>query len=586
MVPHPQADRPATQPPPAGSPARLRRRLARPALPHCVAPVLGLVILGLVAACARPEPEPQTEAPAPPPEGTPRLVLLVTVDQFYGGYVERFRPLFRSGLSRLLDEGVWFAEAHHEHATTSTAPGHATLATGAHPGTHGVVGNSWYERSESAEVYCCDDSEFGRAPRRLLSPTLGDLLKERWPQAKVFAVAGKDRASILTAGHHADGAFWYDSNTGGFTTSDYYPAPGAKRPWLEEFHRRDLVGGLFGTAWTPSIPLEEMAAYGVEPLDFGLFPRQFPRAFGGLSMRPDRSFYASVYGTPMADWAVVQMAKAMVAGEALGTDAYPDLLSVGLSALDAAGHGYGPDSPEMLDTLLRVDRVLGELLDFLDQQVGREHVVVSLSSDHGVGTVPELLLAAGEDAGRFGAEQVLCVQQLGLELGRTFGIAEIDWMPEMGYLDREALEARQVDYAGLRDAVAEGLTACDRIDAVYTREEIEAATTPRLRLYRNSFHPERSPDLIVDLTPNTLTSSTVASHGSPNRYDTWVPWLLAAPSLPAQRVDLPVATVDVAPTLSGLLGLPMRADGIDRGELLASGAASSAPAAASATPDP
>ncbi|HVS62307.1 MAG TPA: alkaline phosphatase family protein [Thermoanaerobaculia bacterium] len=544
----------------------------------CVAASL-LSLGAALAACAQPEREPAPRPAAPVPEGAPRLVLFLVVDQMRADYLTRFAPLYEHGLARLLEESVVFTDNHQAHARTETAAGHATLATGTFPSTHGVIGNSWWDRETQSQMYSAGDPDVDRSARNLESPTLGDLFKRNWPESKVFGIGGKDRSAILTAGATADAAYWYSSRTGTFTTSAAYRGDDEpEAEWLAAFHDRKLLDRLFGEAWTPVITAEQAAAYGVAPLDRGAFSRSFPYPLGGLSLYPDSSFYGAIYGTPFVDAYVADLAKALIDGEALGQDATPDFLGVTFSALDAVGHTYGPDAPETLDTLMRLDRTLGDLLDFVDARVGRDNVVVTVSSDHGVGEVPELRIARGEDAGRFGTEQVLCMQRLGRQVARDFGLEGIDWMPELGYFDRDALASRQIDPDRLANALVAGLSVCPRIARILRPEDLALdSTDPMIRLAARSYYPGRSADLMFVLEPQTLATTTTASHGSPHPYDTWVPWLLRLPGVEPQSIDRTTATVDVVPTIATLYGIEgVKFDGLDRSALLRS-----APAAVS-----
>lgn len=517
------------------------------------------------------------EAPVPPPpEGGPRLVLFIVVDQMRGDYLERFRPLWTSGLKRLLDETVTFTDAHHHHSGTATSPGHASLSTGLFPAHHGIIANGWLDRDSGEEVYAAADATFGRSPRLLLAPTLGDRIKEAYPPSRVFAVGGKDRSAILTAGKKADAAFWYNRSTGTFRTSGYYQWEDPE--WAREFFEERLLDDLFGRTWESSISAEEAIPYDIEPVDLGWLTRGFPHTVGGLSAYPNESFYSAIYSTPFVDDYVVAFSKSLIENEALGQDDYPDFLGVTLSALDSVGHQYGPNSLELVDTLIRLDRSLGELLDFVDEKVGLDNVVVSLSADHGVSPVPELLRGHGEPARRFGSEEVLCYQGIGQALNERFG--DERWLLAGLYLDRELVAEHNADLGELQAVVQKTLAECPGVKRVLRGEDLMAASSgssevrldPIAQLFANSYHPERSADVVVQLEPHTLiTSSTLTNHGSPYPYDTHVPWLLRLPSGQGGLVAERVHTVDVAPTLAGLLGLPWDGpnDGTDRGDLLA-----------------
>ena len=513
-------------------------------------------------------------APEPPPDGTPRLVLFLVIDQGRYDYLERFRPLLTHGLSRLLEESVVFTAAYHDHAISNTAPGHATLATGQNPSRHGIVNNWWFDRARGERVAAVGDPP---SPEALLAPTLGDWLKSTYSRSKVFAGGGKDRAAIFTAGKNADGAYWTETDDGRFVGSRYYrrrdPA------WLQAFNEERFPLRYFGQSWQP-LPevVEQGAAYGVAPLDRGTVERRFPHPIGPPRPAPSSGFFSALLnGTPYGDAYLAAFARALIEGEDLGADAFPDFLGLAFSAMDKIGHNFGPDSPELLDTLLRLDRALGEVLDFVDRRVGLENTLVSLSSDHGVTPLPELLAAAGDEARRFDAEETRCFQRARDRLMDRFG--EHEWFVKGFYLDRRGAAEAAIDPAEIERETRRLIERCDGVARVWTRSELATAGGDRAladetmrRLYRHSFHPERSPDLLVQLEPHTLPAmrGIVTNHGTPYAYDTHVPWLLRLPSAQSARVDAAVATADIAPTLAHLLGVTPPADlaGVDRRSLL------------------
>lgn len=517
-----------------------------------------------VLACGAPADAPEADAggeetpgravPSAVPEGAPRLVLVIVVDQMRGDYLERFRPLLNHGLGQLLQEGVVFTDAHHFHSATETAPGHATLTTGVFPKRHGVIGNSWFDRESGDDVYCCGDPDHGVSPRNMLAPALGDLLKAAYPGAKVYAASAKDRAAILMGGHHADGAWWYGRSTGSFVTSTYYGDEESQPAWVEAFNDEDRLAVHFANAWNPLLPLDHTSAYDIEPLDRGPVIDTFPHAVGSFTVERN-GFYASIYRSPFVDSYLEDFAETLIEAESLGADEIPDLLAVSFSALDTVGHGYGPNAPETLDVILRLDRTIGELLDFVDERVGLENVVVALSSDHGVGEVPELVMRDGGDGGRFGADQTLCLQRLQSRLRGRFGGGE--FLVDTFYLDGETIAAEEANRAAIEDEIIEAMSACPLIAEVVRPAELDPAN-PLHELYLNNYYPERSGDLIVVLEPNVLpapASAVVASHGSPYAYDTHVPLIIRRQDGAGQVVEARANTIDLAPSLAPILGL-------------------------------
>ncbi len=538
--------------------------------------LLALVAVPLALACGTPADAPEAEASGGEttgtavPEGTPRLVLVIVVDQMRGDYLERFAPLLNHGLARLLREGIVFTDTHHFHAATETAPGHATLATGAFPKRHGIVGNSWFDRERGSDVYCCGDPDHGVSPRNMLVPALGDLLKAAYPQAKVYAASAKDRAAILMGGHHADGAWWYGRSTGSFVTSTYYGDEESQPAWVEAFNDEDRLAVHFANAWNPLLPLDHTSAYDIEPLDRGPFIDTFPHAVGGFTVERE-AFYRDVYTSPFVDGYLEDFAEVLIEAENLGEDEVPDLLAVSFSALDTVGHGYGPNAPETLDTILRLDRTIGELLDYVDERIGMENVVVAFSSDHGVGEVPDLVVRDGGDGGRFGTDQTLCLQRLQSRLKGRFGGGE--FLVDTFYLDAETIAAEEANRAAIEDEIIEAMSDCPLIAEAIRPAELDPAN-PLHELYLNNYYPGRSGDLVVVVEPNVLpvpASVIVASHGSPYAYDTHVPMIIRRQDGAGQTVEARANTIDLAPSLAPLLGIDVTSiagfegfDGTDR----------------------
>ncbi len=525
--------------------------------------IAATVLATVAAGCTAPAPS------APPfPEGTPRLVLFLVVDQLSPDYLLRFRPLLEGGLAYLLEQGVVFEDAHHEHANTVTGAGHATLSSGCFPRRSGIVANQWLDRASGDEVYCVQGRDYRRSPANLLVTTLADWIKQRDSASRVFSASQKDRSAVLMGGHEADAALWYGG--GDWVTTGYYTAPS----WLDDFNEARWLDQYFGSTWEPlPVPQETLDALGIVAVDEGVYQRAFPYAFGSKTLSPDSAFYGGVLSSPMSDGYLAHLAEQIIDRESLGADDHPDFLALGFSALDYVGHGFGPDSREVLDTVMRLDRTLGELLDFVDTRVGLENTVISLSSDHGVAPMPSLRRARELSGDRADAADVACFQDVGRQLIERFG--DDEWLLADLYLNEPAMAAAGIDRDELEDTVARLLEGCDAVERVWTRSELMAAPAPEAtaeeerfhRLFANSYHPDRSPDFEIQYRPYYVDRrSAGTTHGSPHAYDTWVPLIIAAPGIDARQETGQVATADLAPTLAGLLGLapPAELDGVDR----------------------
>jgi predicted AlkP superfamily pyrophosphatase or phosphodiesterase len=500
----------------------------------------------------------------------PRLVLFLIIDQARADYFTRFRPALEGGLASILGPAVVFTDAHQRHAITATAPGHASLSTGLYPRHSGIVGNDWFDRSENREVYCLEDpgspvippgSGEGRSPRRLLGTGLGDWMKARWPETRVFSIGGKDRSSALMGGKNADAAFWYDQGTGQWVTSRYYMTdyPG----WIQEYHAGRPVESYLGARWeTAPLPEPLLASMEIEPAPAGERARD-----------AGKSPFEALFDSPFIEEYLLDFARRLVVQQNVGKDDVPDLLALNFSSVDSIGHDYGPNSPEVLDAFLRLDRELEGFLRFLDEAVGLDRVAIAISADHGVAPLPEYRASRGLPAGRLDPSYYDCIERARKTFEEAFG--EANGFADAFYFHRETLAARGVERARAEAFLAKELSSCPSVARVWTRTEIEAGGNgdggrePELELYRHGFHPDRSPDVYVQRETWFLDRRHGTTHGSPYDYDTHVPVIVLWPGVAARTVTTPIATVDLPVTLASLLGIETPpVDGVDRSGLM------------------
>jgi predicted AlkP superfamily pyrophosphatase or phosphodiesterase len=516
-------------------------------------PMLSLLVGGAGPALAEPSDEP------------PRLVILLVIDQLRR---DRLDPELPGGLGRLAREGRVYRDAVLDHARSETCPGHMSIATGRHPGPAGVPGNSHVSRELGREVYCvADDSEGaavfggkgGRSPKLLDASALGDWLKQADPEARVFTVSGKDRSAIALGGQHPDGAYWY-SRKAGFTSSRYYTA--ALPKWLVKLNK-----GL-------ETELPEQWEHGREP---GVHPDR-PDDFEGESPDYSRSSphplrgddkketRKNLYFTPSLDLLTLRIARELVERHELGADEHPDLLGIGLSGSDTIGHLYGPGSHESRAQLLEIDRAFGELLAAIEARVGAGRVLVALSADHGVLPLPEWLAHTGRaecpaEGGRIGLKRLA----LGLFFELHTSLAPLLSLPDEWVLisgnaltvNRTLAAEHGVPVERVIEVAKTYLEGLDGIQHVWTEAELADSDDPIARLYRNSHHPDRGGDLLVQVEPGCLISGYDhgTSHGSPYLYDRAVPIVFWGPGIPASQVTGPAATIDIAPSLAARLGI-------------------------------
>ncbi len=501
----------------------------------------------------------------------PRLVLFLVADQFPQEYLTRFRPLLREGLKTLVDKGVVFDETRYFYADTETCPGHASLATGTYPSHSGIVANSWFNRAERREIYCVDDDKFTRSPHYLLTSTIGDWLKGADSHSKVYSASAKDRAAIMLGGHAASAAYWYDQKTGDFTSSEYYA--NACPLLLEKFNNKRLLLRHFGSIWEAlTVDQDALKRAQIVDLNEGVYPDKFPHALGSASAKPNSKFFTNIYLSPFIDRYLVDFAQYLIKQTQLGKDDHTDFLGLSFSAPDTVGHGYGPNSREVLDTVLRLDRELGRLFTFIDKEIGLQRTLISFSSDHGVQPLPEYRKSIAQPASRLSAKDVECIQRAGKNAMQQFDVSDLFLFN--GYLNDGAITRHKLNRREIEDNVQRELEECEIFARIWLARDLQTGVNSNLAFfnqYRNSFYPERSPDFIPQLKEYHLsTPYRGTGHGTPYEYDTHVPMILLSPKFTPQRIAARVSPVDLAPTLASLVGLnrPMNLDGLDRSLLI------------------
>jgi predicted AlkP superfamily pyrophosphatase or phosphodiesterase len=513
----------------------------------------------------------------------PRLVLLIAVDQFRYDYLERFGDLFGAGgLRRLLRDGASWTDCNYDHVPTETAPGHATMLTGAWPSETGIIANLWYDRAGGKSVENVrDDSvrllggaegEQASSPRNLLASTLGDQLKLATAgRTRVVGVSLKNRAAILPAGRMADAAYWYSTQTGAFVSSTYYFD---KLPdWAARFNAAKPADKFFGAKWErllPAAEYERRAGRDDAPWEKGTDGRAyvFPYVMDGGGKGPGPALYGQLDYSPYSNDLVLSFAEAALVNERLGVDEDTDVLTVSFSANDIVGHRYGPYSHEAMDMTLRVDRQIARLLEIVDARVGLSNTVVAFTADHGVAPSPEQAAAIGLPGGRVNPSDILTAvrNRLRARFGKpgdkdttadyvqTFSNYQI-------YFNRTALERDGISAEEAERVAGEAMLAVPGISRYFTRTQLLAgAVSPADAVARrvlHGYHQKRSGDVVVIQEPFKYISSggVGATHGAPYEYDTHVPLIIMGGGLAPGRYLTPATPADIAPTLARLLNV-------------------------------
>ena len=498
----------------------------------------------------------------------PKLIVLLSIDQMRGDYIDKFQHQWSKGLKRLITEGAWFRQADYPYYNNVTCAGHASISTGTVPAVHGMVLNQWWERNNSRLVSCTDDESHklqtygipvrgvGHSARQLLSTTLADELRLQRPAApKVVGISLKARSAITLAGHKPDAVIWLDEADGEWVTSTAFNS--APTPFFADYIISHPLRGEMGRRWDRSLPLDRYVGNysSQDRRRIALVTNEFPHTVKGTGAEVGGAFTDAWESSPFSDEYLAALATTAIDAMKLGRGPATDFLGISFSALDKVGHDFGPDSHEVQDVLIHLDARLGVLLDKLDRDVGKGNYVIGLSSDHGVSPVPERVKAQGFDAGRISTtalgrsiDEVL-TRELGGESYRTRVIYNDVYFNDGVYL-------QLTQNAKAMDAVLNAIRKVEGVWRVYRKEEL-SAVDPFTRQSALSHYEGRSGDIKVLARAYWIYSTSTTTHGTGHGYDTRVPVLLFGYGIKAGEYLQPSSPIDLAPTLAFLSGITL-----------------------------
>jgi Type I phosphodiesterase / nucleotide pyrophosphatase len=490
----------------------------------------------------------------------PKIAVLIVVDQLRGDLLERYHDEFGVGGFRLfMDRGAWFTNCYYNYANTRTAPGHSTLGTGTYTLGHGIMANEWWDPTKRRLVTSVEDERetalgasvagASGSPRNLQTGTFGDELKlATGGRAHVVGIALKDRAAILPVGHAADAAYWIDHMSGAWLTSTYYmkQAP----PWLLTYNQARPGAKFENIEWKDGTGkvLETTA------------PRNDPRG-------NPVGFYDRVGATPYANDYTIDFAKAVIENEKLGTGSVTDILSVSFSSNDIQGHRSGPDSDQERAMLLTLDKQLAGFFKYLNTKFGATNVVIALSADHGIAPLPAFASSLRIDAAN--GDSVEMLAKLNAALSTKLGkqaqyVVRVDY--PNAYLDEKAFADSKLTEQGAEELLGEEMVRLGMRGFV-TRAALAHGDVPNsvfAEKFKNSYSTETGWYAIGISAPFMTGYPTGTDHALPYSYDSHVPLAFVGAPFKAGYYDETVEPVDLAVTISAVLGINKPASAVGR----------------------
>jgi predicted AlkP superfamily pyrophosphatase or phosphodiesterase len=504
------------------------------------------------------------------PKGKPKLVVGLVIDQMRWDYLYRFNALYgEGGFKRMLKEGFSSENNFITYVPTYTAVGHTCIYTGSVPALTGIVGNNWFDKTTGKGVYCTDDSTVstvgntGKAgkmsPANMWVTTITDELRlSNNFKSKVIGIALKDRGSILPAGHSANAAYWYDA--GKWITSTHYM--NALPTWVDQFNAKDLPGKYMSKDWTTLLPINkyDLSTEDDKPYETAIKGEKTVTFPHKLSLIPDTNKYESFRTTPFANTFTFDFAKAAIENEALGKNTVTDFLAISISSTDYVGHNFGPNSVEVEDMYLRLDKDVAEFLLYLDAKLGKGNYTIFLSADHAVAHIPAFLAEHKIPGGNF--EDADLRIELNKMIQTDFGVqrAVLSLQNYQVYLNIIELEKQGKDVAAVKKAVIKMLQAKPFIITAFETDKLALTTLPEPQktMLANGYNTKRSGDIQFTLKPGYFDGGKKGTtHGLWNPYDAHIPCVFFGWGVKPGKTYRETYMTDIAPTIAALLKIQM-----------------------------
>jgi arylsulfatase A-like enzyme len=501
----------------------------------------------------------------------PKLVVGIVVDQMRWDYLYRYSDRYGSGgFRRLLNEGFTCENTYISHLPSYTAVGHSTIFTGSVPAIHGITGNDWIDQASGKSQYCVADSTVApvggtspagnMSPRNLLATTMTDeLMLATNFRSKVVGVSLKDRASILPAGHTPTGAFWFDDVKGCFSTSTWYMKELPE--WVAKFNAQNEPEKLAANGWSTLYPLNTytQSTADDEPWE-GLFKDEKTAVFPHDIAKYYKEDHDNIRSSPFGNTLTLDFARAAIEGYSLGQGPVTDFLTINCASTDYVGHKYGPNSIEVEDVYLRLDKDLAAFFSYLDNKVGKGNYTVFLTADHGASHAVNFMKAHQIPAGLAGIRTI--IKGLNDTLAARFGVKDLVLSGINYYVNYNLAKIRHegLSLDSLKKVSIACLEKAPGIQFVIDMSNVPATLMPaQIReMVNNGYNRKRSGSILLLPEPGWFDGSDKGTtHGTWNPQDTHIPLVFMGWGIRHGALYRTVHMTDIAPTVSSLLHIQM-----------------------------
>ncbi|HKI89451.1 MAG TPA: alkaline phosphatase family protein [Draconibacterium sp.] len=500
----------------------------------------------------------------------PKLVLGIVVENMRPDYIQRYWNKFQAnGFKKLYTDGAVCSNVNLTLHVQNYASGTASLFTGVNPSIHGIIGKSWYDRLKTKVQECTQDDYYftvgadtksgNASPVKLLSNTITDNLKIiTQGKSKVFSVAMNRESAIFSAGHAADGAYWFDIESGRMVSSSFYI--NNFPDWIRVFNSENMPEMYSYRNWTTLLP-ETSYTESVEDdylLEKGYYGKwnTFPHTISKYIKRAGN--FSPLKTTPYANLIVKDFTLRLLENEDIGTDDNIDFVTAVFSSMDYENGSFGPASLEMEDTYLYLDQYISELIEATEKKFGKGNVLFFLTANTSASYPVEYLKEEFHlPVNHFSPESALAL--LNSLLNITYGDAKwIEYYEDLQvYLDHDLIEKNNLNLDEMRDVASNFINQFEGVQVslpAYQLEQGSSANGLLAPLYK-SYAKNRSGDFLYSLKEGWQpeykykdVNYTDQSH---------IPLVFYGAGIKPQKINEKYSAIDLVPTLAELLQIPV-----------------------------